>query len=175
MEPLIPQIAQADGRFEAEGASKPAKSWWRQLLFPDPPDPRHAPRETLPGLAAYFWTGGVPVQHAILDVSPTGLFVQTEERWYPGTVVRMTLIDSSEPAARRSITVNTRVIRAGEDGVGLQVLLESAHDIGRGHVPQIEGLANSVDQRQFDAFLAQIRDAAKNTAGGKDQAAGLIK
>ena len=58
--------------------------WWS-------PDPRKAPRVPAPGLAAYYWNGSSPVAHGIRDISSTGLYVVTEERWYPGTLVLMTL------------------------------------------------------------------------------------
>jgi hypothetical protein len=129
---------------------KPAKSWWQRLLSPDPPQPRKATREALPGLTAYFWTGGVPVAHDIQDVSPTGLYVVTEERWYPGTVIRMTLTDSTEPASERSITVNAQAVRWGNDGVGLRFVLR---EDGRGQSAMVDG----VDKKQLDQFFQQLR------------------
>ena len=128
-------------------------------MFPEPTDPRSGPREELPGLAAYFWTGGVSVQHPIRDVGPTGLYLITGERWYLGTVVRMTLIDSSNPAEQRSISVNTRVVRYGKDGVGLEVLFESQSNVRPGFFAKIDGLVNDVDQQQFALFLERIRRA----------------
>jgi hypothetical protein len=129
---------------------KPAKSWWQRLLSPDPPQPRKASREALPGLTAYFWTGGVPVAHDIQDVSPTGLYVVTEERWYPGTVIRMTLTDSTESTSERSITVNAQAVRWGNDGVGLRFVLR---DDGRGQTAAIDG----AEKKQLDQFFQQLR------------------
>jgi hypothetical protein len=129
---------------------KPAKSWWQRLLSPDPPQPRKAAREVLPGLTAFFWTGGVPVAHDIQDVSPTGLYVVTEERWYPGTVIRMTLTDSTESTAERSITVNAQAIRWGNDGVGLRFVLS---DDGRGQTSAIDGM----EKKQLDQFMQLLR------------------
>ena len=130
--------------------NKPAKSWWQRLLSPDPPQPRKAAREALPGLTAYFWTGGVPVAHDIQDVSPTGLYVVTEERWYPGTVIRMTLTDSSESTSERSITVSAQAVRWGNDGVGLRFVLR---DDGRGMTAAIDGM----EKKQLDQFFQQLR------------------
>jgi hypothetical protein len=163
-EPLAEQQEQAEqaGQEICDDAetetARPAKKWWHRWLFPEPQDPRSAPREVVPGLAAYYWTGGAPIQHEVRDVSESGMYVATHERWYPGTVVRMTLIDSADPGKERSITVNTRVVRHGKDGVGLQLLLESARDLRRGKVPQIDGLVNDVDKQQFEQFLEQLRD-----------------
>jgi hypothetical protein len=133
---------------------KPAKSWWQRLLSPDPPQPRKTSRETLRGLTAYFWTGGVPVAHDIQDVSPTGLYVVTEERWYPGTVIRMTLTDSTEPTAERSITVNATAMRWGNDGVGLQFVLQDSKNPRQSQTPGVEG----VDKKQLDLFMQRLRN-----------------
>jgi hypothetical protein len=133
---------------------KPAKSWWQRLLSPDPPQPRKADRESFSGLTAYFWTGGVPVQHPIQDISPTGLYVVTDERWYPGTVVRMTLTDCKEPTVDRSITVNATSMRWGNDGVGLRFVFQDDRNRHGSHA----ALEGGVDKRQLDSFLQQFRD-----------------
>jgi hypothetical protein len=133
---------------------KPAKSWWQRLLSPEPPMPRKAARETLPGLTAYFWTGGAPVAHDIQDVSPTGLYVVTEERWYPGTVIRMTLTDSTEPTSERSITVNATSVRWGNDGVGLQFVFQDDKNPHCGPTASLDG----VNRKQLDQFMQRLRN-----------------
>jgi len=133
---------------------KPAKSWWQRLLFPDPPPPRKADRESFSGLTAYFWNGGVSVQNAIQDISRTGLYVVTEERWYPGTVIRMTLTDCKEPTVERSITVNATAVRWGNDGVGLRFVF---HDDKDQRLSQSlpDGCAG---KKQLEQFLQQFRN-----------------
>src|SRR5208282_252522 len=59
----------------------PTKSWLKRLISGEPSDPRKAPRTALPWLVAYFFTGGRPVPHEIRDISVTGAFVFTEDRW----------------------------------------------------------------------------------------------
>jgi hypothetical protein len=150
-----PRPSNGNGRIEPETKSvKPAKSWLERWLNPDPPDLRKTSRESLPGLAAYFWTGGAPEEHCIRDVSPTGLYVVTEERWYLGTVVRMTLTDSSEPSVERSITVHATAVRWGNDGVGLHFVLQDSKNKRRGLPPIVEG----IDKKQLDQFLVRIRN-----------------
>jgi uncharacterized membrane protein (UPF0127 family) len=81
--------------------ASPPKSWLKRLLSSEPSEPRKAPRSALPWLVTYFFTGGRPIAHAIRDISVTGMYVFTEERWYPGTVVRMTLTDKRNQITER--------------------------------------------------------------------------
>ncbi|MGD0738503.1 MAG: PilZ domain-containing protein [Terracidiphilus sp.] len=124
--------------------------WWS-------PDPRKAPRVPTPGLAAYYWNGSSPAAHGIRDISSTGLYVVTEERWYPGTLVLMTLQrnDLGEEVAERSIAVQSRAVRWGPDGVGLQFVLPDERDRRRGEAP----ILDSVDRKEFERFLEQLKRA----------------
>ncbi len=122
--------------------------WWS-------PDPRKAPRVPTPGLAAYYWNGASPAAHGIRDISSTGLYVVTEERWYPGTLVLMTLQrnDLAEEVAERSIAVQSRAVRWGPDGVGLQFVLPDERDRRRGDAAVLD----SVDRKEFERFLEQLK------------------
>jgi PilZ domain-containing protein len=86
---------------------------------------RRAVRLPMPGLVAYFFTGGSPRPHPIKDISVTGFYMHTEERWLPGTIVRVTLqmVGPSGEGGRDSITVHSRVVRWGPDGGGFEFVL----------------------------------------------------
>jgi hypothetical protein len=131
-------------------ASKP-KSWLQRLLNPEPAEPRKAARAAVPGLAAYFWTGGTPVAHPIRDISSTGLYVLTEERWYPGTLIQMTLkkSDSQAPGAVYSIALMAKVNRWGNDGVGLSFVVRDKRH------PRVDD-APAVEREDLDRFFEQI-------------------
>jgi hypothetical protein len=122
--------------------------WWS-------PDPRKAPREAAPGLAAYYWNGAAPEAHGIRDISSSGLYLVTEERWYPGTLILMTLqrTDVGEEITERSIAVQSRAVRWGHDGVGLQFILPDPQDAKRGNSPMMEG----ADRKEFERFLQQLK------------------
>jgi uncharacterized membrane protein (UPF0127 family) len=122
--------------------------WWS-------PDPRKAPRVRTPGLAAYYWNGEAPIAHGIRDISTPGLYVVTEERWYPGTLVLMTLqrSDLGEEVAERSIGVQSRAVRWGPDGVGLQFVLPDKQDRGDGSAPRL----HSAGRKEFERFLGQLK------------------
>jgi hypothetical protein len=137
-------------------AMKPPKTWLERWWSPDP---RKAPRETADGMAAYYWTGGPADAHPIRDVSATGLYVVTEERWYPGTLVLMTLqiMDGVEETEERSITVHSRAVRWGNDGVGLQFVLARNQD-GRS---QGGPIVKPTDRKELDRFLHRLRKSRR--------------
>jgi len=144
----MPLAAPGNGTFEPP--TNWLKRWWS-------PDPRSAPRITEPRVAAYFWTGDSPKAHAVRDISAPGLYVVTEERWYPGTLVLMTLqrTDAGEETTERSIAVQTRAVRWGKDGVGLQFVMQNPRDTLRGQ-NVFEEVAT---KKQFDQFLELLRKA----------------
>lgn len=90
-----------------------------------PPDRRRADRQSLPGLVAYYFTGGKPEPQRISNISVTGFYLHTDERWMPGTVVRMTLqrVGSKGDDPADTITVNSRIVRWGSDGEGFEFIL----------------------------------------------------
>jgi len=122
--------------------------WWS-------PDPRKAPRMQEPGVAAYYWNGSSPEAHGIRDISSSGLYVVTEERWYPGTLVLMTLqrTDCGEEVAERTIAVQSRAVRWGSDGVGLQFILPEQKEIREGKAPVLD----SATRMEFERFLGQLK------------------
>jgi hypothetical protein len=131
--------------------SRPAKNWLQRWWSPDP---RKAPREKAPGMAAYYWTGGAPQPRQIRDISSTGLYVVTEERWYPGTLILMTIQQTAdgEVRAERAISVHTRAIRWGNDGVGLQFLLPDDPAIRDKSGQPVSG----ADRKEIERFLRHL-------------------
>jgi hypothetical protein len=86
-------------------------------------------------LAAYFWDGAVPLPHVVRDISRTGVYLFTQERWYPGTMLQLT-IDAKGRAATTdqavapedSMVVWSKVVRYGADGVGFEFMILKARD-----------------------------------------------
>jgi uncharacterized protein len=139
----------------APPSKRPAKQprnwferWWS-------PDPRRAPRVPGSGLAAYYWNGDAPTAHGIRDISASGLYVVTEERWYPGTLVLMTLqrTDLGEEVAERSVAVNSRAVRWGPDGVGLQFILADEKSLKEGKLP----LLDAAGKKEVEHFLEYLK------------------
>jgi uncharacterized protein len=122
--------------------------WWS-------PDPRQAPHEENPGPAAYYWNGAAPEAHGIRDISSSGMYVVTEERWYPGTLVLMTQqrTETGDEVAERSISVLSRAMRWGHDGVGLQFILANAKDARKTGKPPMQ----TSEKKEFERFLQQLK------------------
>jgi PilZ domain len=113
---------------------------------------RRAERLAAPRLGAYYWTNAAPKEHGIRDISSTGLYLLTEERWYPGTLVMMTLQKKGEieGEADASIAVQSKAVRWGSDGVGLQFVLSDTKDPNKGH----SVLKDGADRKSLERFLA---------------------
>jgi Flp pilus assembly protein TadG len=125
---------------------------WLEWLFPK--HRRVATRHMRPDLVAYYWDGGEPKSHDLLDISSTGLYLSTDDSWYPGTQVMVTLqrVGAAETDPERSITVNAKVVRMGKNGVGLQlVLLEEKVRKGVHSVS-----LNGADRKTFYRFLQRL-------------------
>ena len=129
---------------------EPVKSFWRGLLGKER---RKAERRAVPGMVAYYWDGGSPTLHPIREISLTGMYLLTEERWYLGTVVRMRLqqLETPEEDPDRSITVHARAVRWGEDGVGMAFLPQGQNPYHNGHGPRNSG----TDSKSMKRFVRE--------------------
>jgi CheY-like chemotaxis protein len=139
--------------------TKTTTNWLQRLWSPDPPEPRQALRESFPGLSAHFWTGGISLEQGVRDISLTGLYVVTDERWFPGTQVRMTLTVSEESNVGNSITANMSVVRWGNDGVGLKFVIDKEMGLRRGQAPQ----AGGIDKKDLSRFLELARSSKRES------------
>ena len=80
-------------------------------------------------LVAYYWDGSVPMAHEIQNISSTGFYLLTDERWHLGTIVTMTLqrtdIEDAKTHPEGYIIVPSKVIRLGADGVAFEFVPHS--------------------------------------------------
>jgi Flp pilus assembly protein TadG len=117
---------------------------------------RTAERQEGPYLVAHYWDGAAPKPHDIRDISLTGLYLVTEQRWYPGTLVMISLqkVGATEDDPDRTIMVNAKVVRSDAEGVGLQLMLPETPG-SRGD--KTFGAAG-VDRKTFRGFLKRLRN-----------------
>lgn len=132
------------------------KNWLMHMLKRKSRDPRSAPRESLPELVAYFFTGGTPVPSTVRDISTTGLYLVTRERWWKDTVVQMTLTDRSAPANGRSMSLHAKAVRLGSDGIGFRFVLEEDRH-SKGRVIELYAPTNGIDRMQVGRFMQHFK------------------
>jgi hypothetical protein len=95
----------------------------RWLLHP--PSRGRSWRYVQPGLVAYYWGGSESLPHEIRDISVTGAYLCTTERWYPGTLIQSTLSRNHgehQNASTEFIIVNCEVVRQDGDGIGVRFI-----------------------------------------------------
>jgi Flp pilus assembly protein TadG len=120
--------------------------------------PNHTKRATRylgPQIAAFWWDGGTPTAREIRDISTTGAFLYTSERWYPGTILTVTLQEDRQDGranAASSISLPCKVVRHRPDGVGVHFMF-----------------SNKQDQRALERF---VRDVVVN---GRERGQALVE
>lgn len=124
--------------------------WWASLFSKER---RKSERYKTPCLAAYYWNGDTPTAHSIRDTSSSGLYLVTDERWYPNTVITMRLQRTATTSPDESISVPAKVVRSGEDGVGFRFVLprNSRSRTGYG------SLGDAIDQKSLESFLRPLQ------------------
>ena len=117
-------------------------------------DNRKASRHMTSSVVAYYWDGGVPAPHPIRDISISGAFLPTDQRWRPGTIVTMTLQKSNDVAGdpHRSIAVQAKVMRLSPDGVGIKFIFPDSEKIRGENIP----MGETADRKALLTFLKSI-------------------
>jgi uncharacterized protein len=146
------RLAEKDG-IEVDAVQN--ASWFIRFLRWLSTDRRGSKRHPLPGLVAYYWTGGAPQAFHIADISTNGLYLLTDERWFPGTMILMTLqrtnTDGDDPDD--FISVLTKVIRWGTDGVGLSFVPSNTVDLNSGEALPETG----VGKKALHRFIQRVQ------------------
>jgi hypothetical protein len=121
---------------------------WLKKLFSR--ERRRATRKSSVSLVAYYWDGAAPVSHAVRDISSAGLYLLTDQRWYPGTVIEMSLQKTGDSGNEqdRAIRIMARAIRLDSDGVGLAFVLPYRYG---------PDLPQEVDLKVLKRFLQGIK------------------
>ena len=92
---------------------------------------RRPERRIAPGLAAYHSTGSVPKQAGIRDISSTGIYLVTKDRWSQDEVVSLWLQRPGPPerSPEHRFSVKARAVRWDNNGVGLSFVLPNGIDV----------------------------------------------
>jgi PilZ domain len=116
-------------------------------------DRRKGERRAIPGLVAYFWTGGSPKPYDVINISTEGFYLLTGERWTPGTriLVSLQIVNPRSQEVEAMISVQSKVVWHGSDGTGFAFDSEVG-DQNRGF-----NVANAEELVQLQKFLNRIK------------------
>lgn len=116
---------------------------------------QRAERRPAPELAAVHASGSGMKLDRVKDISATGVYLLTSERWNPGEVVSLTLQRQGPPekSPDRRITLKTMAVRWGEDGVALSFVLPKGLDVRLWESP----LKSHLDQTEPEDILREFR------------------
>jgi Flp pilus assembly protein TadG len=105
------------------------KGW---LAREEEEEPRRGPRNIHPEILVYYWDGSAPEGRRVHDISLSGAYICTPERWYPGTIIRLILQKGRRAdgamAPSASICVPARVVRHGSDGVAVEFVFRNRQE-----------------------------------------------
>lgn len=87
-----------------------------------------SPSEQVRPVVALYSNGGPVAPHSVQSLNRKGALVQTEDRWYPGTVVEMTLryddhyakLSKMGKPAGDSVRVRAKIVGSAQDGVRVE-------------------------------------------------------
>ncbi len=140
-----------------------------------PADRRRGERRNSPELAAYLWIGTLPKPASVRDISSTGVYLLTRERWAPGDLVSMTLQRRGplEGSFDRRVAVQARAVRWGDDGIGMSFVLPTGVDLRLWESPlksaaeqtEPEDILHEFRLASALAFLERISPSASDEAG----------
>jgi len=116
---------------------------------------RRAERRISPSLAAYHWRGATPRQNTVRDISATGAFLVTQERWDPGQVVSLTLQRSGPLEKENSFVVQAKAVRWDDHGVAISFVLPPGADLRLWQSP----LKSAAEQTEPEDILREFRVA----------------
>jgi Flp pilus assembly protein TadG len=82
-------------------------------------------------LTASYWNGGTSTGAEVRDISESGAYLITSERWYPGTILSLTLqCEASENGTKKpqTMTVLCKIARHEQDGMGVYFMFAGSKD-----------------------------------------------
>jgi len=108
---------------------------------------RRAPRLTVPDGCGcvYYWEGGAPIPHPILNISEAGALFKTAAVWRPGTIIELALQkkpgdDGQPPDLRGLVRVAAKVSRCEPAGTAVGFIY-----------------TNPRERERMRTFLAEVR------------------
>lgn len=111
---------------------KSLRSWFEKTFLRDEQlRQARAERREVPGLEAIHWTGSSPGLDIVRNISSSGMYLVTRERWPEGGInpIRLVYPELADDAPENQVTIETKTVRWGEDGMGLSFILPDCMDL----------------------------------------------
>jgi len=120
-----------------------------------PPERRSIIRLLVQGLIVYSGDGETKKPYEVRDVSPTGLYLHTQERWTEGDVVSLVVErkDAAEEEHEKRVRAQLRVVRCDEGGIGLSWSWPEVLEFE----PWRRVHTKRLDETDADFFLRELR------------------
>jgi hypothetical protein len=107
----------------------------KQWLLQEDQERRRAPRRAKPELVVHYWDGSAPKGRHIRDVSESGAYIYSAERWYVGTIIRL-ILQGYQTAMRQdgtfapmaSTCVAARIVRHESDGLAVEFVFHNKRE-----------------------------------------------
>lgn len=141
------------------------RSWFEKTFAQEQVIQPRPERREVPGLEAIHWTGSSPGLDIVKNISSTGMYLVTRERWPEGEVnpIRLVYPELADDSAEKQVTIETRTVRWGEDGMGLSFVLPENMDLWlwqAGERVEPEDILSEFRLSRALAFLRRICPAA---------------
>ena len=121
--PTTPGVTAIDALKHHSNQKPPLFARFLRWLYPDQ---RKTNRHAMPPLVAFLGAVRTSKVFEVGDVSTAGFYMLTKERWLPGTEMPVTLQRTDGEDIPATITLLSKVVRAGDDGVGFSFALAEA-------------------------------------------------
>ena len=107
------------------------RNWFDKTFPPELPRLPRSERRAVAGLEAIHWTGSTPGLDIVRNISATGMYLVTRERWPQGDVnpIRLVYPELNDDDPDRQVTLQAKTVRWGEDGMGLNFVLPESMDL----------------------------------------------
>jgi hypothetical protein len=88
---------------------------------------RRDTRVPAPGVDAYYSLDSVERRAPVKNISPTGVYLYTPDRWPSGTTLLLTMKGRRHPQANLEpqVSIPARIVRHDDEGIGMEFVLEN--------------------------------------------------
>jgi PilZ domain len=116
-----------------------------------------AERRPSPSLAAYHWDGSTPKENTVSNISASGAFLLTNQRWDPGDTLSLTLQRKGPPARtpEHRFSLQARAVRRDRHGVAVSFVMPDGADLRLWENP----LQTPEEQAEPENILREFRVA----------------